>query len=77
MYGRPLRLPRPQSRKMDPLVLRVALRELPADIQHKIVMLAREPPPAPRKPVSARLRKMMERWTDPARPKVMPRVLFT
>ena len=77
MYGRPLSLPRPQGKKMDSLALRVALRELPTELQHKIVMMAREPPPAPRKPMSARLRKMMERWTDPNRPKVMPRVLFT
>jgi hypothetical protein len=62
---------------MDSFALRVALRELPTELQHKIVMLAREPPPAPHKPMSVRLRKMMERWTDPDRPKIMPRVLFT
>ena len=70
---------RPQGKKtMDPcLATRVALRELPADIQHQIMCIVREPPPAPHKKLSARLRSHMARWGDPRRPKITPRTLFT
>jgi hypothetical protein len=79
MYERPLRLPRLQSRRPmdDSLALRVALRELPTELQHKIVMMAREPPPAPKKNMSDRLKAHMKRWANPNRPNIMPRrVLF-
>lgn len=77
MYSRPLRLVRTPGKKMDSLAIRMALRNLPIEIQHKIVQIAREPPPAPKKTLSVRLQRMMERWSDPSRPKIQPRVLFT
>lgn len=52
-----------------------ALRELPVEIQHKIMSIVNEPPPAPKKP-SLCLQKFMKRWSDPNRPKIMPRVLY-
>jgi len=79
MYGHLLRFRRPQStRKMpDSLAVRVALRELPADIQHKIMCIVHEPPPAPRKVVmSKRLQGFLSRWKDPERSKNMSRILF-
>ena len=61
----------------DNLATRVALRALPNDIQHKIMCIVREPPPAPIKSaVSRRLQGFMNRWTDPSRPRIMPRVLY-
>lgn len=55
----------------DSLVVRVALRDLPVEIQHKIMCIVNEPPPAPRKVVmSKRLQGFINRW------KVAPRVLF-
>lgn len=69
---------RPQGKEtMDSLALRVALRELPVDIQHKIMCIVREPPPTPKKQLSARLRAHMARWANPNRPKITPRMLFT
>lgn len=67
----------PQGKKMAAsTALRMALRELPTEIQHKIFVLSQEPPPAPRKPMSARLRAYINRWTDPNRPKIAPRALI-
>ena len=61
----------------DSLAVRMALRELPIDIQHAIMCIVHEPPPAPRKvAMSKRLQGFINRWEDPDRPKVMPRVLF-
>jgi hypothetical protein len=52
-----------------------ALRDLPVDVQKIIVAHLKEPPKAPIK--SKRLESFMKRWSDPNRPKIMPRVLFT
>lgn len=79
MYEHLLSFRRPQStRKMpDSLAVRVALRELPVDIQHKIMCIVHEPPPTPRKVVmSKRLQGFINRWKDPERSKIMPRALF-
>ena len=58
------------------MLVRRALRELPTEIQHKISQILKEPPPAPRKPMSARLRAYINRWTDPSRPKIAPRAII-
>jgi len=79
MYEQVLSFRRPlSSTKMsDSLAVRVALRELPVDIQHKIMCTVHSPPPAPRKVVmSKRLQGFINRWKDPERPKIMPRALF-
>ncbi len=80
MYRHVLSFRRPRStRKMptDSLAARVALRELPIDIQHKIMCIVHTPPPAPRKAVmSKRLQGFINRWKDPERPNIMPRALF-
>lgn len=80
MYGQVLSLRRTlSSTKMpDSLAVRVALRELPLDIQHEIMRTVHNPPPAPRKTImSKRLQGFVNRWKDPDRPKIMPRTLFT
>lgn len=53
------------------LMVRAALADLPVEIQHKIVSHLKEPPGAPTK----RLLKFMDRWSDPNRPKIMPRTI--
>ena len=58
------------------MLVRRALCTLPVEIQHKIAQILKEPPPAPRKPMSARLRAYIKRWTDPNRPKIAPRALI-
>jgi hypothetical protein len=73
-FNRPL-----GTRKMpDSLAVRFALRELPVDVQHKIMCIVHTPPPAPRKVVlSKRLQGFIDRWKDPKRPKIMScRTLF-
>ena len=77
MYRYRLRLRRPLVKKMsDSLAVRMALRELPTEIQHKIMCMVREPPPAPRKVVmSKRLQSFIDRWNDPDRPTIMPRAI--
>jgi len=55
------------------LLVRRILHDLPVDVQHHVVGLLKEPPGAPIK--SKRLQGFMKRWTDPNRPRVMPRAL--
>ena len=79
MYGHVLSFRRPRSsiKMPDSLAVRVALRELPDDIQHKIMCTVHSPPPAPRKAMmSKRLQGFVNRWKDPERPRIIPRVLF-
>lgn len=57
------------------LAVRFAICDLPVDVQNIIVSHLKEAPAAPVK--SKRLQAFMKRWSDPNRPKVMPRVLFT
>lgn len=76
MFENVLGFPRPVVKKM-PTELAVcrALRDLPTEIQSKIMDIVNQPPPAPKKP-SVRLQSFMKRWSDPNRPKIMPRVLY-
>lgn len=55
------------------LLVRRAICDLPVEIQHIVVGHLKEPPGAPIK--SKRLQEFMDRWSDPKRPKVMPRAL--
>ena len=67
----------PHGKTMEhEMLARRALCTLPVEIQHQIATILREPPPAPRKPMSARLRAYINRWKDPNRPKIAPLALF-
>ena len=79
MHRRYLSRWNPQDKRTmsDSLAVRMALRELPTEIQHKIMSIVNEPPQAPKKQLSARVRAHIERWANPNRPKITPRILFT
>lgn len=74
MYENILSCDRTQVKMIqNELLVRRALRDLPVEIQHLVVGHLKEPPGAPIK--SKRLQGFMKRWTDPNRPRVMPRAL--